>query len=51
MLKKANKYVKYLFQKLQREHGLLERDCDRLVRNDRVVWATSMVACGMLMVQ
>ena len=43
---KRNKYVKHLFQKLQREQGLLERDCDRLVRHDRVVWATSMVACG-----
>ena len=43
---KRNKYVKYLFKKLQREQGLLERDCDRLVRNDRVVWAASMVACG-----
>ena len=44
--KKRNKYVKHLFQKLQREQGLLERDCDRLVRNDRVIWAASMVACG-----
>ena len=43
---KRNKYVQYLFKKLQREKGLLERDCDRLVRNDRVVWAASMVACG-----
>ena len=43
---KRIKYVKHLFQKLQREQGLLERDCDRLVRNDRVVWATCMVACG-----
>ena len=43
---KRNKYVKHLFQKLQREQGLLERDCDRLVRNDRVIWAASMVACG-----
>ena len=43
---KRKKYVKHLFKKLQREQGLLERDCDRLVRNDRVVWATSMVACG-----
>jgi malate dehydrogenase (oxaloacetate-decarboxylating)(NADP+) len=43
---KRKKYVHYLFQKLQREKGLLERDCDRLVRNDRVVWAASMVACG-----
>ncbi len=43
---KRKKYVKHLFQKLQREHGLLERDCYRLVRNDRVIWAASMVACG-----
>ena len=35
-----------MFEKLQREQGLLERDCDRMIRNDRVVWATSMVACG-----
>ncbi len=44
--KKRKKYVNHLFKKLQREQGLLERDCDRMVRNDRVVWATSMVACG-----
>ena len=43
---KREKYVKYLFKKLQREEGLLERDCDRLVRNDRVTWASCMVACG-----
>ena len=43
---KRKKYVEYLFQKLQREEGLLERDFDPLVRNDRVIWATSMVACG-----
>jgi malate dehydrogenase (oxaloacetate-decarboxylating)(NADP+) len=45
-VEKRNKYVKNLFKKLQREQGLLERDCDRLVRNDRVIWAASMVACG-----
>ena len=44
--KKRKRYVEHLFKKLQRDHGLLERDCDRLVRNDRVIWATSMVACG-----
>jgi len=43
---KREKYVQYLFKKLQREQGMLERDCDRLVRNDRVVWASCMVACG-----
>ncbi len=43
---KREKYVKYLFKKLQREQGLLEWDCDRIVRNDRVIWASCMVACG-----
>ena len=43
---KRDKYVKYLFKKLQREKGMLEWDCDRLVRNDRVIWATCMVACN-----
>jgi malate dehydrogenase (oxaloacetate-decarboxylating)(NADP+) len=42
-VEKRKKYVKNLFKKLQREQGLLERDCDRLVRNDRVIWAASMV--------
>ena len=40
------KYVKFLFNKMHRSHGLLERDCDRLVRNDRVIWASCMVECG-----
>ena len=44
--KKRDKYVKFLFKKLQREHGLLERDCDRLVRNDRVIWGSCMVSAG-----
>ena len=43
---KREKYVQYVFKKLQREKGMLERDCDRLVRNDRVVWASCMVASG-----
>jgi malate dehydrogenase (oxaloacetate-decarboxylating)(NADP+) len=43
---KRQKYVQYVFKKLQREQGMLERDCDRLVRNDRVVWASCMVASG-----
>ena len=45
-LEKREKYVNYLFKKMQREQGLLERDCDRLVRNDRVIWTSCMVACG-----
>ena len=43
---KRKKYVQYVFEKLQREQGMLEWDCDRLVRNDRVVWSACMVACG-----
>ena len=43
---KREKYAKYLFKKLQREQGMLERDCDRLIRNDRVIWASCMVANG-----
>ncbi len=44
--KLREKYVQYIFQKLHRERGLLERDCDRMIRNDRVVWGSCMVACG-----
>jgi len=44
--KKREKYVKLLFKKLQREQGLLERDCDRMVRNDRVIWGSCMVSSG-----
>ncbi len=40
------KYVKFLFKKLHRKEGLLERDCDKLIRNDRVVWSSCMVECG-----
>ena len=43
---KREKYTNYLFKKLHREQGLLERDCDRMVRNDRVIWGASMVSCG-----
>ena len=41
---KRDKYVKHLYKKLQRE-GLLERDVDRLVRNERIAWGASMIAC------
>ena len=44
--KKRDKYVKYVFEKLHRNQGLLERDCDRMVRNDRVIWGACMVANG-----
>ena len=41
---KREKYVKHLYKKLQRE-GQLERDVDRLLRNDRIAWGSSMIAC------
>ncbi len=44
--KMRDKYVKFLFKKMHREQGLLERDCDRLIRNDRVIWSSCMVECG-----
>ncbi len=40
------KYIKFLFNKLHRKEGLLERDCDKMSRNDRVIWASCMVECG-----
>jgi len=40
------KYVKFLFSKLHRKEGLLERDCDKMARNDRVIWGSCMVECG-----
>jgi len=43
---KREKYAKFIYEKMQRKEGLLERDCDRLVRNDRVVWGSCMVSCG-----
>jgi len=44
--KKREKYSNYLFKRLQRKEGLLERDCDRIIRNDRVIWTSCMVSCG-----
>ena len=42
---KREMYTKKLYTKLQRQ-GLLERDVDRLIRNDRIIWGSSMVECG-----
>jgi malate dehydrogenase (oxaloacetate-decarboxylating)(NADP+) len=42
---KREKYTKHLYKKLQRS-GMLERECDHLIRNDRVTWGSCMVACG-----
>jgi len=43
---KREKYVKLIFNKLHRDQGLLERDCDRIIRNDRVIWGACMVSSG-----
>ena len=48
------KYLKYIFKKLHRDKGELEpdvyelylRDCDKIIRNDSVVWGSCMVSCG-----
>ena len=42
---KRELYSKKLYSKLQRK-GLLERDVDRIIRNDRIIWGASMVDCG-----
>jgi len=51
---KREKYLKYIFKKLHRDKGMLEpdvyelylKDCDKIIRNDRVVWGSCMVSCG-----
>lgn len=40
-----NKFSDYLYKKLQRE-GILYSDCLRMVKNDRNIFAASMLACG-----
>ena len=45
-LSKQNRsYAQFLYKRLQRQ-GMLERDCQRLVNQDRNVFAACMVACG-----
>jgi len=41
----TQRYTEFLYQRLQR-HGMLYRDCQRLVNQDRNVFAACMVACG-----
>ena len=38
-------YIDFLYKKLQRK-GYLYRDCARLVKNDRNIFAACMLACG-----
>ncbi len=40
-----DKYIDYLYKRLQR-NGYLQRDCARLVKTDRNIFAACMVACG-----
>ncbi|MDD7909545.1 NADP-dependent malic enzyme [Pseudovibrio exalbescens] len=42
---KAGSYAEFLYSRLQRK-GYLQRDCQRLVNNDRNYWASIMVARG-----
>ena len=45
-LSKRNKhYTDFLYKRLQR-HGVLYRDCQRMVNQDRNVFAACMIACG-----
>ena len=40
-----SRYTEYLYNRLQRQ-GLIERDCQRMVNQDRNVFSACMVACG-----
>ncbi len=40
-----SKFTDYLYKKLQRE-GVLRSDCSRMIKNDRNIFAASMLACG-----
>ncbi|WP_440694931.1 NADP-dependent malic enzyme [Candidatus Pelagibacter sp. HIMB109] len=44
-VEKSEKYKNYLYEKLQRK-GILEKECDKMVKSDRVTWGSCMVACG-----
>ncbi len=40
-----SKFTDYLYKKLQRD-GVLRSDCSRMIKNDRNIFAASMLACG-----
>ncbi len=40
-----SRYIDYLYGKLQRK-GFLKRDVERMVKNDRNIFASCMIACG-----
>ncbi len=41
----SKSYTDFLYARLQR-HGALYRDCQRMVNQDRNIFAACMVACG-----
>lgn len=43
--KNLDKYIDYLYERLQRK-GYLYRDCAKLVKTDKNIFAACMVACG-----
>ena len=45
MTKDNDRYIQFLYKKLQRK-GYLKRDCVRMVKNDRNIFASCMLACG-----
>ena len=45
MSKRTARYASYLYERLQRK-GYLQRDCQRLVNQDRIHFASCMVALG-----
>jgi len=52
--KKREKYSKFIFKKLHGDKGNLEpdvkelylRDCNRMVKNDKIIWGSCMVSSG-----
>ena len=52
--KKTDKYSNFIFKKLHGDKGSLEpdvnelylRDCNRMVKNDKVIWGSCMVSTG-----
>ncbi|WP_341790328.1 NADP-dependent malic enzyme [Rickettsia endosymbiont of Polydrusus tereticollis] len=43
--KNLDKYIDYLYERLQRK-GYLYRDCAKLVKTDKNIFAACMIACG-----
>ncbi|MFM7498800.1 MAG: phosphate acyltransferase, partial [Candidatus Fonsibacter sp.] len=43
--KQKNRYVEHIYKRLQRK-GFLKRDCDRLIRTNRIVFGSCMVDLG-----